>query len=232
MPMAKLLNCWLRSRLCWRAFKSRSQEMQGYYRELMPLMGQDVYRANLMALDLEMTGLDPNHDQILSIGIIPIEAGMLKLDRAQHKLIRVHGSVGQSATIHGILDRHLQDAIEIEDGISWFLAQTRGKVLVAHHAPLDISFLQDAISRVKGEPVTLLAIDTLAVERRRLLRKQEVLQTGSLRLGACRIRYGLPIYGAHDALVDALACGELLLAQICAIAQGEGLTVGELVFIK
>ena len=33
-------------------------------------------------------------------------------------------------------------------------------------------------------------------------------------LGRLRAGYGLPSYRAHDGVVDAVACGELLLAQI------------------
>ena len=222
----------LKSQLCWRAFRCRSEVMRRYHRELMAVISQDISQSKLIALDLEMTGLDPNHDQILSIGLIPIENNLLLLDKAEQKLIKVDGGVGQSAAIHGILDKHLQDAIDIEEAISWFIEKTLGKVLVAHHAPLDINFLQNAMSKIIQEPVKLCAIDTLAVERRRLLRKHDVLKEGSLRLGACRTRYGLPVYAAHNALVDALACGELLLAQTAAIGQGESLTVAELLAIK
>ncbi|PKM01882.1 MAG: DNA polymerase III subunit epsilon, partial [Gammaproteobacteria bacterium HGW-Gammaproteobacteria-12] len=36
----------------------------------------------------------------------------------------------------------------------------------------------------------------------------------SIRLADSRLRYGLPLYSAHHALTDALACGELLQAQV------------------
>nr|WP_076414873.1 exonuclease domain-containing protein [Shewanella sp. UCD-KL12] len=221
-----------KSTLCWRAFKTRSELMKGYYRDLMPVIAQDFDHSSLIAVDLEMTGLDPINDQILSIGLIPIENNLLALDKAEQKLIKVDGGVGQSAVIHGILDNHLDDAIDIKEAITWFLERTQGKMLVAHHAPLDLSFLQNAISSCIGEPVKLLAIDTLAVERKRLLRKHDLLKEGTLRLGACRVRYGLPVYAAHNALVDALACGELLLAQAAAIGQGERLKLAELLAIK
>lgn len=216
-----------KSTLCWRAFRSRSERVKQYHRALIPVIDKAVHQSSLMAVDLEMTGLDANHDHILSIGLIPIENGLLLLNKAEQKLIRVEGGVGQSAVIHGILDKHLEDAIEIQDAIHWFLEKTAGKVLVAHHAPLDLNFLQNAIMNSLGEPVKLLAIDTLAVERKRLLRKHDVLKEGSLRLGACRTRYGLPVYAAHNALVDALACGELLLAQTAAIGDIEKLTIAE-----
>jgi len=218
----------LRSQLCWRAFLSRSDSTKQYYRSQMPAVGQVFSESSLMAVDLEMTGLDPNSDQILSIGLIPIEKGQLQLSRAEQKLIQINGSVGQSATIHGIVDHQLQAGVSIDSAIEWFLERTRGKLLVAHHSPLDLGFLQVAIKQVSGESIKLLAIDTLALERKRLLRKQDVLKEGTLRLGACRARYGLPVYAAHNALVDALACGELLLAQVAALGDLHQVTVAEL----
>ena len=38
-------------------------------------------------------------------------------------------------------------------------------------------------------------------------------EPGALRLWAARKRRGLPVYRAHEALSDALACAELYLAQ-------------------
>ena len=45
-----------------------------------------------------------------------------------------------------------------------------------------------------------------------MLRQDAVIMPGSLRLHSCRQRYGLPHYPAHDALTDAVATAELLLA--------------------
>ncbi|RTR37930.1 3'-5' exonuclease [Shewanella canadensis] len=222
----------LRSQLCWRAFVSRSDVTKQYYRSQMPAVSQVFSEASLMAVDLEMTGLDTHSDQILSIGLIPIEKGLLQLNRAEQRLIQINGSVGHSATIHGIVDHQLQAGVSLDSAIEWFMERTRGKLLVAHHSPLDLGFLQVAIKQVTGESIKLLAIDTLAIERKRLLRKQDVLKEGTLRLGACRARYGLPVYAAHNALVDALACGELLLAQASAMGDTQKLTIGELLSVK
>ncbi|MGL5147516.1 MAG: hypothetical protein ACRC7Q_08495, partial [Plesiomonas shigelloides] len=64
----------------------------------------------------------------------------------------------------------------------------------------------------------------------RLLKAHAVVQQGSLRLGACRQRYGLPVYSAHTAMVDALGCAELLLAQLASM-NAASLPVSQLVDI-
>ncbi|MGL5397544.1 MAG: exonuclease domain-containing protein [Shewanella sp.] len=220
---------WLiHAKLQWRTLRCQHQLFKDYYQSLIPLIDQPISQAPLIAMDLEMTGLDPFKDQILSIGLVPIENGAIPLSHAQQKLVQIRGSVGQSAIIHGILDNHLTQAVSIEEAMAWFMEQTRGRVLVAHHSPLDCRFLQQDILAIYHQAVLLPAIDTLVLEKQRLLREHSVLKDGCLRLGACRERYGLPIYGAHSALTDALACAELLLAQVAAMGGGADISVGDL----
>ena len=69
-------------------------------------------------------------------------------------------------------------------------------------------------------------VDTLAIELQ--LRSHEHDPEGALRLHACRERYQLPRYRGHNAAVDALACGELLLAQATRINRMDQLTIGDL----
>lgn len=88
------------------------------------------------------------------------------------------------------------------------------RVLLAHFAQVETSFLAASSRRLFGASVGLQVVDTLEIERRRILRAQpHELAPGQLRLDACRRRRGLPRYRAHSALTDALACAELFLAQ-------------------
>lgn len=218
----------VKAKLKWRTLACQHQLFKDYYQALMPLLDMTLSEAPLMAMDLEMTGLDPARDQILSIGLVPIDGGVIPLAGAEQKLVQIRGSVGQSATIHGILDNHLVQAVSIEEAMAWFLSRTHGRILVAHHSPLDCCFLQQDILAIYHQAVVLPTIDTLMIERMRLLRGHSVIKEGSLRLGVCRERYGLPIYSAHSALTDALACAELLLAQVAAMGEGKQLKIVDL----
>ena len=57
-------------------------------------------------------------------------------------------------------------------------------------------------------------LDTLAIEKKRMLRRQQPLVANQLRLFNLREQYGLPRYKAHNALEDAIATAELFLVQI------------------
>ena len=59
------------------------------------------------------------------------------------------------------------------------------------------------------------AVCTLVLHDRLINRGfDDEAKANELRLWNARGRYGLPIYRAHNALVDALACAELYQAQV------------------
>ena len=219
---------YLKNQLSWKAFRATDEVIADYYRALTVAISKPLVDIPLMAIDLEMTGLNAQFDQILSIGMVPIQNGMLQLKDADYRLVSIEGSVGDSAAIHGIVDGQLDAAISAKEAMHWFLQKTQGHVLIAHHALLDLCFLKAELFRCFGEKMTFVSIDTMSLERGRILRQHEVIKEGSLRLDACRSRYGLPIYAAHNAAVDALSCGELLLAQMASIAGAEELTLADL----
>ena len=167
-----------------------------------------------LVADLEMSSLDEQEGEILSIGWVIIKHGKIQLASAEHHLLKTKKTVGQSAIIHNLRDCELQQGKNIMFVVERFLQLAAGKILVFHHAPLDMAYLDKASKSLFSCPMLLPIIDTLAIEKKKILRKQEHINVGELRLVECRSRYNLPAYPAHNALMDALAAAELLLAQI------------------
>lgn len=209
-------------------WRNKVPQFEAFYEAGGPRSGADYREQPMLALDLELTGLDVRQDAILSIAAVPIIGGRLVLAQSWHQLVSIDGGVGQSATIHGIHDRHLTDAQPLEQALLALLPQLAGRVLVCHHGGLDLGFLQAGFLHHFGQGLPLKVIDTLKIEQRRLERQGTVLKADSLRLAQCRRRYGLPDYPGHHALVDAIACGELLLAQASALAGRRPLSIGNL----
>ncbi|PCJ91394.1 MAG: DNA polymerase III subunit epsilon [Porticoccaceae bacterium] len=185
--------------------------MQQYLKSEFPPGKTDYRKVNYLAVDLEMTGLDAQSDHILSIGFVPIENQKVILSGAQHILINSDLGVGQSAVIHGIHDRDLEEATPLETAMGILLEALQGKVLLLHCAQLDMAFLNVASKRLYGQGLFVPVVDTMALEDIRLQRQG---RRDSLRLGDCRTRYHLPEYAAHNALIDAVATAELFLAQM------------------
>jgi DNA polymerase-3 subunit epsilon len=179
----------------------------------LPPARTPVGRAPLLAIDLEMTGLDPAHDEIISIAWVPLRHGAIALAEAEEVHLRPSRpiSVGHSATIHGIRDCDRGDGLAPAEGLARLLAALSGHIAVFHHAPLDTAFLDRALRATGQTGWRQPSIDTLAWFRQRQLRRGNESPPGASTLDAARRHYGLPERSAHNALDDALSCAELAL---------------------
>ncbi len=206
------------------------QAPPGPLRELLatppPDPGTDVSRLRLLAVDLETTGLDPRTDHILSVGFVPLDGLAINLAGAGHLLCRAETVVGQSATVHGITDDELATGVELAALVDEVAEALRGRVLLAHHASIELDFLAAASELTHGIRMGVPAVDTMELQAR-VLRSHggADLPPGALRLATARAHLGLPRYSAHEALTDALACAELYLAQVARLSGGRPMTL-------
>jgi DNA polymerase III subunit epsilon len=172
-------------------------------------------RAPLLAVDVETTGLDANRDQILSIGWVPVDGLDVRLSGAGQVLVRPSVGVGDSASIHGLTDDALADALSPSDALDALFTALRGRVLLAHHAAIETGFVGRVSNGLHGFRPRFSVVDTMTLQFRLLSQGfDDEPPQGSLRLWNARSQYGLPRYAAHNALTDALACAELYLAQV------------------
>lgn len=175
---------------------------------------RDWLEQDFLVVDTETSSLSVTEGEILSIGWVVIAGGKIQLSTSRHIILAANKTVGQSAGIHLLRDCELEGGASHREMMLQFLDVAANKVLVFHHAPLDIGFLNLLSSNEFKAPVVLPVVDTLELEKNKILRQSDVIADGALRLGSCRTRYGLPDLPAHNALMDALATAELLLAQV------------------
>lgn len=187
---------------------------QSNMRDYLQSQAKSARSKDILAVDLETTGLHAHSDKIISIGSVLIRDLKIVLSSCHHQIINPNIQMNQSAVIHRITDDDLQSGIDLKAAFDELLLQLKGRSLLAHNAKVEQSFLNRACKELYGIELFLPVIDTIAIEHARLTKTGHVLRKGELRLAACRNRYNLPVYKAHNALNDALACAELYLAQI------------------
>jgi DNA polymerase-3 subunit epsilon len=102
----------------------------------------------------------------------------------------------------------------LESALAALLKRLAGRVLIAHHAKMEVGFIKAACARLFNAKFIVPTVDTLKIAKDWLDRRGQTYRSGDLRLDALRARYNLPRYRAHDALSDALAAAELFLAMI------------------
>lgn len=216
-----LRRSWYRSRI-------RSTPLERCWETPYPPAASEWLEPEYLVIDTETSSLNPAEGELLSIGWVVIREGGAVLGTAEHLLLSNERGVGQSAAIHQLRDCELADGLAPENMLERLLALAAGRVLVFHHAVLDMAYLNRAATARYGAPLLLPYLDTLALERDKYRRRGQHPERGALRLGSCRRRYHLPPYPAHSALVDALATAELFIAQCRHRAGSERLTLREL----
>ncbi|RXE89101.1 MULTISPECIES: 3'-5' exonuclease [Pseudoalteromonas] len=185
-------------------------------------------QAELVVLDLELTGLDPKRHEIVSAGWLPIKNMRIQVKDAQYHLNSEVQSLAQSPVFHGISSSRLAEGESLQTLLLALQRALHGKVLVCHNVQMDWAFLKAAFQRFELNVRPALLLDTMQIDKRRVLKQGYPLAQDALTLNACRMRYGLPPHQLHDALSDALATAELLLAQSQAICAGGKCKIADL----
>jgi DNA polymerase-3 subunit epsilon len=210
----------------WRFHKKALRTpLQALYEQPVIDASQSFLATRFLVLDCEMSGLDTKKCQLLSIGWVLIEQGRVVNASAKHLLIHADRGTGDSSKIHGLLDSRIAGASSAASVLMLLIKQMQGAVLVFHHAPLDMRFLQNAAVENFRCPLLFSYIDTMAIEKRRL---QLQGKNSGLRLAQCRERYGLPVGSQHNALADAQATAELFLAQTSYLGKSDELKLWQL----
>jgi len=207
------LQRWRHARRCRRLARECGQPvLREYLESCSDLHVDHLENTPLIAVDLELTGLDKNSDHIVAMGWTQIDRGRIQVGSNRHLLISTKQSVGDSAVIHELTDTEVAQGQSIEAGLEALFQAARGRVWVFHHAGLDVSFLKKACGHWARILPGFIVLDTMRIEYRQRKRRDVPVKQGDLQLGNIRSRYGLPRYTAHNALNDAFATGELMLA--------------------
>lgn len=104
-------------------------------------------QANFLVYDIEMTGLDPENDEIVEIATIPMYGPKIKEDMGFFVQINPQSSISTEArSIHGISGDALDFAGRplLETVLPQFIDQARGKILIGQKPRLDLDFIREA----------------------------------------------------------------------------------------
>ena len=222
---------WNNLRRRWLLRKAPAGPLREYLRDGFPPARCSFDRTTLLAVDLEMTGLDADKDHIISIGWVPIHHGAIVLGDARRCLVRPERDMAvESAVIHKITDSEAAAGAPLKEALVELLEALRGRVMVAHHARIELQFINTACQRVFGCGIVIPAVDTEWLARRKLERRNQVYKPRDLSLASVRASYNLPIHKAHDALGDAIATAELFLAQASDFGGGSRVSLSQILY--
>ena len=179
-----------------------------YAAALLPNLDAPWRTGRFCVLDLETTGLDPRHDQIVSYAAVPIDEGRIRVAGVATSLVRPSRAIPAAAIrIHGIRPADVQAAPTLAAALPGLLDAMTGRILVVHVAWVERGFLQGPL-RDLGLELREPVLDTARLAQALL----PDLPSEPLALSSLARRLSLPVYKQHDARGDALTTAQVFLA--------------------
>ncbi len=166
----------------------------------------EPFSGEFVCFDLETTGLSPNSDRITEIGAVLVRDG--KIVDSYNTFVNCGVEIPERITkLTGIDNSMLQGAPSEEDAIKAFIDFCGDRILVAHKASFDTSFITSACNRL-GINYNFTSLDTLALSR--------AILTG---IDNCKLdtvaRYlRLPEFNHHRACDDANILAQIFIQLI------------------
>ena len=163
--------------------------------------------ANFAIVDIETTGLRVKDDKILQIAVV-LQDWNSEPTYSWSTYVRPPRWLSRDLGphhVHGISRRHLVFASTPAKAMKKFADLTAGRIVVAHNAEFDTSFLRTAAAQQNIELRWQGVVCTLKLSRKLDPQRQQTHKLATL----CE-RYGIDLTHAHDALHDATATAQLL----------------------
>lgn len=162
----------------------------------------ELAKCAFAVIDVETTGLAVNHgDRIIEISIVEVDV-QGRLGRVWTTLLNPDRDPGPTH-IHGLLPADLSHAPHFADIVGDIAQRIQGRIIVAHNALFDLTFLHAEFSRTNTSLPpwpTLCTLDASYVLRPR----------GPRTLAACAQNEGIIFPDAHTAEGDAVTTARLL----------------------
>ncbi|MDO4427111.1 MAG: 3'-5' exonuclease [Moraxella sp.] len=164
-----------------------------------------------VSLDLEMTGLNPKSDHILSVGAVRIMqvGGVFEIDTKNSLSLVCRPPVMpsyESITVHGLRPVDVENGVDYETMLGTLLAFIGSRPIVGFCTKLDVAFLNEQVRPFLGVPLKNPCLDVSLMEQKIAQKAYGGLDAPVERkhLNELLAAFSIPRLPAHDALNDAI----------------------------
>ncbi len=197
---------------------------------------QPLAEAAFTVVDTELTGLDPDSDEILAIGFIRMIGTRILVGETLFSAIRPERRAwGASVPVHGIRPVDVQHASPAEAVLPALIDFCKGTVMVGYGVDLDRRVLERSLARLGKDELPRLWLDIARVERWLRSRAGRLPEAGAWErlptLATLAQQAGIPVPATHHALADAFVAAQLWQRQLARLLAERVTTVGDLALI-
>ena len=158
----------------------------------------------VVVFDTETTGLNPKKDEILSIGAVKLRGNKILMSEKFELFVKPTREINeQSIKIHQIRNIDLENGCEAREAITQFLHFIGSRPLVGYYLEFDIKMINKYVKPWLGKnlPNPQIEVSGLYHDKKIKFIPDGVID---LRFDVMMNDLGLPIFGKHDALNDAV----------------------------
>ena len=158
----------------------------------------------VIVYDTETTGLNPKKDEILSIGAVKIRGNKILTSEKFELFVKPTKEISEeSIKIHQIRNIDLQNGSEPNEALEKFLHFIGSRPLVGYYLEFDINMINKYLKPYLGIKLPNKQIEVSGVYHDK---KIKFIPEGNidLRFDVIMQDLGLPIFGKHDAINDAI----------------------------
>ena len=197
-----------------------------------------VLDASYVVIDTELTGLDERKDSIVSLGALKMTGGRIELGESFYRLANPETALtSESVVIHGITPSDVVEKPSIDTVLAEFLQFCNDAIIVGHYISIDMCFINREMKRLFGRVLKNPVLDTLLLYD---FVRSAVPSHSSFtspprdykQLYDIARNLGIPVSGAHNAMMDAFITAQVFQRLIPMLA-GIGITsVGDLLKLR
>ncbi|WP_041962568.1 3'-5' exonuclease [Sulfurospirillum cavolei] len=158
----------------------------------------------VVVFDTETTGLNPKKDEILSIGAVIVKENKILTSQKFELFVKPSREINEtSIKIHQIRNIDLQNGCDPTVAIEQFLHFIGARPLVGYYVEFDVKMVTKYIKPLLGITLPNPQIEVSGIYHDK---KIKFIPDGviDLRFDVMMQELGLPIFGKHDALNDAV----------------------------
>ena len=187
-------------------WNKRALKEKQYEKLFEPYIGTE-----LVVLDTETTGLNPQKDEILSIGAVIIRDNKIVMNQSFECFVKPSANISkESIKIHHIRECDLSEAIEVEDAIRQLLDFIGNRPIVGYYIDFDHKMISKYTKQIIGSTLPQPTIELSSMYYKRY-RKSSSYEFVDLHFDTIMNALKLPFLGKHDALNDAIMSAMIYL---------------------
>ena len=172
--------------------------------ETYAFLFDEAWEDEVVVFDTETTGLNPKKDEILSIGAVIVKGNKILTSEKFELFVKPTKAINEeSIKIHRIRNIDLENGLQAKEAIEQFLHFIGSRPLVGYYIDFDVKMVNKYVKSLLGITLPNKTIEVSGIYHDK---KIKFIPDGTidLRFDVMMKDLGLPIFGKHDALNDAV----------------------------